>query len=544
MTLEQRQRHRLVRGTAGLAVSLALATVLVSFLEQVAGITNASSAYLLAVVALAVRFGTAEAVLGAFGAFLLANYLFTQPVHTLTVLDPKEWLNLLLLLVVGVVVGQLAGRQRVRAETAELREREARGLFQVSRSLASAAETGQAMREVVRILQAETGMSRVWIGLQGPSPLERVVADTGLGSEPTRPGSEPSRPGSDPVRPGSEPIGPARHELLKRVDGDEPARWVGLHAAPRSLRAVPGTDLAAYRVVIETGERPLGSVWALRRRSLGAPGREETRLLAAAADQVGQALERDRLRRDATSVEVARQSEALKSALLDSVSHDLRTPIATIRAAAGSLVERQGDDDRAPIAEAIDRQAVHLDRLVTNLLDMTRIEAGELRPELHPVLLDDAVADAIDRMRSSLAGRDVQIDVPFDLPPVMADDVYLDAVLSNLLDNARKYSPDDAPIRVGACRPTIDGPVRLIVEDGGPGVPEEHLGRIFEKFFRGAPARGGSRRGSGIGLAIVRGLTEAMGGAVAAERSSLGGLAVTLDLAATTPAATTPAPLP
>jgi two-component system sensor histidine kinase KdpD len=527
MTLGHRQWHRLIRGTAGLAISLALATVLVSFLEQVAGITNASSAYLLAVVALAVRFGTAEAVLGAVGAFLLANYLFTQPVHTLTVLDPKEWLNLLLLLVVGVVVGQLAGRQRERAETAELREREARGLFQVSRALATAAETGQAMREIVRTLQAETGMSRVWIGLQGPSPLERVVADTGLGSEPTHPGSEP--------------VGPARHELLKRVDGDEPARWVGLHAAPRSLRGVPGTDLAAYRVLIEAGERQLGSVWALRRRSLGAPAREETRLLAAAADQVGQALERDRLRRDATSVEVARQSEALKSALLDSVSHDLRTPIATIRAAAGSLIERQGDDDRVPIAEAIDRQAVHLDRLVTNLLDMTRIEAGELRPELHPVLLDDAVADAIDRMRSSLAGRDVQTDVPLDLPPVMADDVYLDAVLSNLLDNARKYSPDDAPIRVGACRPTTDGPVRLVVEDGGPGVPEEHLGRIFEKFYRGVPATGASRRGSGIGLAIVRGLTEAMGGAVAAERSSLGGLAVTLDLAATTPAATTPA---
>ena len=142
MTLGRRELERLIRGVAALAISLALATILVMFLEQVAGITNASSAYLLAVVALAVRFGTVEAVLGAFGAFLLANYLFTPPVHTLTVLDPKEWLNLLLLLVVGVVVGQLAGRQRDRAETAELREREARGLFQVSRALATAADTG------------------------------------------------------------------------------------------------------------------------------------------------------------------------------------------------------------------------------------------------------------------------------------------------------------------------------------------------------------------------------------------------------------------
>jgi two-component system sensor histidine kinase KdpD len=544
MVLSQVQRMRLVRGVGGLVVALGLATLLVTLLDQVAGVPNASSGYLLAVIALAVQLGTTEAIVGAVGAFLLANFLFTVPVHTLTVLDPGEWLNLLLLQVVGVVVGQLAGRQRNRAESAELREREARGLFQVSRALATATETNQAAREVVRILKAETGMARVWIGLHGPSPLERVVADTGLGDEPTA---------------------PPRHEILRRTEGDEPARWVALHAAARSLRSVPGLDLAAYRVVIQVGDRPLGSIWALRPRSAGSPGREETRLLAAAADQVAQALERDRLRRDATSVEVARQSEALKSALLDSVSHDLRTPIATIRAAAGSLVDR-GDDEHAVVAEAIDRQAVHLDRLVTNLLDMTRIEAGELRPQLRPVLLDDAVADTVERLRSSFAGRDVQIDVPQELPPVLVDEVYLDAILSNLLDNALKYSPDDTPVRVSACRPPNgaglaqgaaaaglaqagaaepkpdDGrPVRLVVEDAGPGVPDEALVRIFEKFYRAAPvaaglSAGGSRRGSGIGLAIVRGLTEAMGGKVVAARSPLGGLAVSVDLAATAPA--------
>ncbi len=523
MVLSRVQRTRLIRGAGGLLVALALATVLVTVLDQVAGVPNATSGYLLAVIALAVQLGTMEAILGALAAFLLANFLFTVPVHTLTVLDPGEWLNLLLLLVVGVVVGQLAGRQRNRAESAELREREARGLFQVSRALATASDASQAMREVVRILQAETGMSRVWIGLHGPSPLERVVADTGLGDE---------------------PVAPPRHEILRRTEGDEPARWVALHAAARSLRSVPGMDLAAYRVVIQVGDRPLGSVWALRPRPLGTPRREETRLLAAAADQVAQALERDRLRRDATSVEVARQSEALKSALLDSVSHDLRTPIATIRAAAGSLVDR-GDDDHAPIAEAIDRQAVHLDRLVTNLLDMTRIEAGELQPQLRPVLLDDAVADTIDRLASSFAGREVRIEVPQDLPPVLVDEVYLDAILSNLLDNAVKYSPEGTPIRVSACRPALleaDGerpperPVRLVIEDAGPGVPDEALGRIFEKFYRATSGAGGSRRGSGIGLAIVRGLTEAMGGTVRAERSALGGLSIVVDLPATAPA--------
>lgn len=506
---------RLILGAGGLIVCLLLATLLVTFLEEVAGVPNAHAAYLLAVIALAVRLGTIEAILGAAGSFLLANFLFTEPVLTFTVVDPGEWLNLLLLLVVGVVVGQLAGRQRDRARAAELREREARGLFQVSRALATASEIGQAMRDVVGILQAETGMSRVWIGLQGPSPLERVAADTGLGDE---------------------PVAPARHDILKRTEGDAPALWVGLHAAPRSIRSVPGTDLAAYRVVIEAGERPLGSIWALRPRVRGPVSREETRLLAAAADQVGQALERDRLRRDATSVEVARQSEALKSALLDSVSHDLRTPIATIRAAAGSVLAGGDALDRASVAEAIDRQAVHLDRLVTNLLDMSRIEAGELRPELHPVLLDDAVTDTVDRLRSMLGGRDVRVDVPQDLPPVLVDEVYLDAVLANLLDNAHKYSPDDATIRVSACVAADEKRVRLVIEDAGPGVPDEAAGRLFEKFYRVAQAGAGTRRGSGIGLAIVRGLTEAMGGAVTAGRSSLGGLAVTVELLPTAPA--------
>ena len=517
MALEQLRRNRLVRGVIGLVVALALATLLVTLLDQAAGVPHASSAYLLAVIALAVQLGTTEAIVGAVGAFLLANYLFTAPIHTLNVLDPGEWLNLLLLLVVGVVVGELAGRQRHRAESAELREREARGLFQVSRALATAGDTNQAARDVVRILKAETGMSRVWIGLHGPSPLERVVADTGLGDEPTA---------------------PPRHEILRRTEGDEPAQWVALHAAARSVRSVPGMDLAAYRVVIQAGDRPLGSIWALRPRHLGAPEREETRLLAAAADQVAQALERDRLRRDATSVEVARQSEALKSALLDSVSHDLRTPIATIRAAAGSLVDR-GDADRVPIAEAIDRQAVHLDRLVTNLLDMTRIEAGELRPELHPVLLDDAVADTVDRLQSSFGGREVRVEVPQDLPPVLVDEVYLDAILSNLLDNAIKYSPDGGPVRISACRPTepADPTIRLVIEDAGPGVPDDAVTRIFEKFYRAGSVAAGSRRGSGIGLAIVRGLTEAMGGTAVASRSSLGGLAVSVDLPATAPIA-------
>jgi two-component system sensor histidine kinase KdpD len=154
---------------------------------------------------------------------------------------------------------------------------------------------------------------------------------------------------------------------------------------------------------------------------------------------------------------------------------------------------------------------------------------------LRPVLLDDAVADTIERLRGSLGGRPVEVDVPLDLPPVLVDEVYLDAILSNLLDNARKHTPADARIRVVAC--PAGGSVRLQVEDGGSGVADEALPRLFDKFYRAPPAGVTHSRGIGVGLSIVRGLAEAMGGRVSAERSSLGGLAVLVDLPATLPAA-------
>lgn len=501
--------------TLAIVVALTGATGLVAVLESLVRVPDASPAYLLAVIVLGVGLGTVAAVIGAIGAFLAYNFLFVEPIHTLTVVDPGEWLNLLLLFVVGLVVGQLAGQQRHRTDSAEQRAREARGLFQVSRVLATG-DSRKALPAIVAILLDETRMGRVWIGLAGGTPLESVVADTGLGA----------------VRPES-----GRHELLRRTAGDAPAEWIALHAATGPRRAIRDPALGAHRVVIEAGGRSLGSIWSLRPRALGAPTREETRLLAGAADQIGQALERDRLRAEATSLEVVRQSDALKSALLDTVSHDLRTPLATIRAAAGSIIEggagstTDGSSDcRDPAAAAavIDRQAQYLDRLVTNLLDLSRLEAGSLRPDLRPIALDDAVADTIDRLAPSLAPRLLTTDIPGSLPPVLVDEVHLAAIVTNLLENAVAHTAEGAPIVVRAAE-SAAGTVRLTVEDGGSGVPDGALGRLFEKFYRvpvlGSPAS----RGSGIGLAVVRGLTEAGGGRVAARRSGLGGLAIEVD---------------
>jgi two-component system sensor histidine kinase KdpD len=209
------------------------------------------------------------------------------------------------------------------------------------------------------------------------------------------------------------------------------------------------------------------------------------------------------------------------------VSHDLRTPLASIRAAAGTLLDPDielAPEERRASAAAIDHEAEHLARLVGDLLDISRIEGGALEPDLEVYEVDDLIDRSIERLGPRLRGRSVvRADAP-DLPPVRVDAVLFDQVMANLFENALKYTSPDIAIQVGAGR--HDGMVRVTVEDGGSGVPPAALPHLFDKFYRVRSAGEGSRPGSGIGMAVVRGLVLAMGGDVGARRSRLGGLAV------------------
>ncbi|HET7726012.1 MAG TPA: ATP-binding protein, partial [Candidatus Limnocylindrales bacterium] len=171
----------------------------------------------------------------------------------------------------------------------------------------------------------------------------------------------------------------------------------------------------------------------------------------------------------------------------------------------------------------------HLARLVTDLLDLGRIESGSLRADRDAYELDELVRGTLVRLRPGMGGREVEVDVPTDLPPVLVDPLFVDQILANLLDNAVHYAPPPAAVRIAAI--ARDERVRLTVEDGGPGVPEDALPRLFEKFFRVSHRPDGARRGTGVGLAVVRGLATAMDAGVGARRSELGGLAVDVDLA-------------
>jgi two-component system sensor histidine kinase KdpD len=184
---------------------------------------------------------------------------------------------------------------------------------------------------------------------------------------------------------------------------------------------------------------------------------------------------------------------------------------------------------RREIAASIDREAEWLNRLVTNLLDLSRIEAGELQPSFEVFELSDLLVSALARLAPGEAREHVTLNLPDDLPPVLVDEVFIGQVLANTVDNALKHGGPEVPIRISA-RSVGDGVVRATIEDGGHGVPADAMPRLFEKFYRVPRLGEGSRRGTGIGLSVVRGLVDAMGGHVRARPSSLGGLAIDIDL--------------
>ena len=491
--------------------SIGVATLVVVVLEHAARIPDASAVYLVAVAIVGSIGGTWPAVATALCSFLIYDVLFTEPRFSLIVADPTEWLNLILVLIVAIAIGRLVALGRARADEADRRAREATDLFAVSRLLATAHTTAEVALPIAERIVREASLQRVWIALDGGS-RERILADTRSGPVPA----------------------PAVVTTLARTMGDEPARWVRAHGASQGRWSATrqGSDGTVVRVKIEAGETVFGFISGMLRPGADLPDHEATRLLSLAADQLGLALRRDRLRDEATSAEVARRGDSLKSALLDSVSHDLRTPLASIRATAGNLgdpaVAWQPDTVRQA-AESIDVEAQRLDRLVSSVLDLSRVESGALRPDLEVYDLRELIDVALARLRPSLQGRPIEIDIENDLPLVRVDAVLLDAVFGNLLDNVARHTPLQARLAIRARRHE-PGRIRLDVEDAGPGVAESDLPRLFDKFYRvGGPAEG-SRRGMGIGLSVVRGMVEAMGGSAAAHLGKLGGLTIEFDL--------------
>jgi two-component system sensor histidine kinase KdpD len=492
-------------------VAIVVGTVLVAVLERSTEIPDASAVYLVAVVIVGSVGGTSAAIATAIAAFVVYDFLFTEPRFSLVISDTNELLNLIVVLIVALVVGRLAALGRERAAEADRRAVEATGLFAVSRLLATADQTEAVAGPIVERLAHDAHLERVWIGLDGGSH-ERVLADTGTGPLPNA----------------------AIVTTLARSPDDEPARWIRSHDSTgrgaSAGRPTSGGDV--IRIRIETGGTVLGSLWAVKVAGSAVPGPGSTRLLSLAADQIALGIRRDRLHQDATSAEVARRSDALKGALLDSVSHDLRTPLASIRATAGNLADPDVPLSTEAVrraADTIDEEAQRLDRFVRSILDLSRIESGALRPDLEVFDARELVERTVDRLRPALGDRPLTLRFDDDRPIVRADAVLFDAIVSNVLHNVADHTPPGTAVAIHARREDPDR-FRVTIEDAGPGVPDADLPQIFDKFHRARRLGEGARRGMGVGLSIVRGMVEAQGGTATARRADLGGLAIDLEL--------------
>ena len=497
-------------GYAGALAAVALVSGLIGVVIGRTNIANISMLYLIAVLASAAAFGLGPAIVASVAAFLTFDWFFILPLHTFTVDDPAEWLSLLLLLVTAVITGSLAGEQRRRARQAEQREREAVVLYDVVRMMGDT-DLNQALQAVAERLRTELHLVAVAID----------VSEDWLSAKRAVAGDPNALPPADTsVQTPSEMLVGA--SVPTGVRSGVPGRWIRVvPPRPRVVDTVDGHHL--HVVPVQSEDRRVGVLTLVHPGDAPEFSGADDRLLSAVAAQVGLAVERRQLRRDATEAEILRRTDELKTALLNAVSHDLRTPLASIMASAGGLLQEGvswSDQERKEFAQAIEHEARRLNQLVGNLLDLSRIEAGSLQLEKGWYDLGVLVDEVLGRLRPLTRRHQVVVDIPEDLAPVPLSYVEIDQVLSNLIENATKYAPAGTEIRVSARREGDE--VRVEVSDQGPGIPPGAVSRLFEPFYR--VSRGRSQpKGTGVGLAVAKGLVEAHGGRVWAENRPGGG---------------------
>ncbi|MFO0616298.1 MAG: sensor histidine kinase KdpD [Polyangiaceae bacterium] len=474
--------------------------------------------YLLAIGAVAMRFGRWPSVFTAALAVGALDFFFVPPLYELVVTDARHVFTFAMMFVVGVLLSGLMLRIRRQERAAWLRAERTAMLYALTRAIAGASSAEEIARVVRRHVETTLECdAAVWLSGGAPESIAPGTAD---------------------------------RSRLVRVDADRAveaqdetvASWVLEHGRVAGL----GTDTLAGAKVFAAPMASATATWgviALRPRGDDARiDREQRDLLDALLRQAGLAIERTRLAEEARVAALRAKTEELRASLLSAVSHDLRTPLAAITGAATSLLdasERLDEPQRVELLTAICDEADHLERLLTNLLDMTRIDSGGVAVKREWVPIEEVVGSALARVEKSLAGRPLEIHLPADLPLVAVDPVVFGQVFVNLLENAAKYTPDGSPIEVGARR--ADGAIEIDVADHGPGIPEAAQKRVFEKFYRGVGERPG---GVGLGLAICRGIVEAHGGAIAVTNRPGGGalFRISLPLVESPPVPSEPPP--
>ena len=473
---------------AGALASVACAVLAGDALSAVLRLPNLSMIFLVAVLLAAIRFGTRAAVIASILSFGAYNFFFIQPIYTFTVAQPQELFALLIFLAVAVLTGSLTGRIRDQRETVIDNAEFTQSLYEFSRKLSGASTPDDVLWAAAAHLHSLFG--------------GRIVLLVAEGDELQTRAAWPPDAQLDPAA-----VGAARWAQQK----GEPAGW-GTGTLPRV--AYQFRPLVAARGPIAVcGFEPPAPGASLTAASLTA---QDERALTGTLDQTAIALDRALLAREAVNAETMKENEKVRDALLDSLSHDLRTPLALIAGAATSLRalgDKMTSSERVELLISIEEETARLARFVSNLLDMSRIEAGGLKVGRDLISVADVVQDAVERSRRAFPKHPLRASLAPNLPFVRGDDKLLGQVLFNLLDNAHKYGGDTG-VTVHARQEGAE--VAISVTDEGPGVKPAELERIFEKFYRvGRPD--GRKPGTGLGLSISRRLVEAMGGTIVAQ---------------------------
>lgn len=433
--------------------------------------TTAALAFLVAILFIAARWGLAESIVASIAAVLCLNFFFLPPIGTLTIADPQNWVALFAFLATSITASRFSTQAKRRAQDALSSQREMEWLYAFSRSILLIGPAHQVPKQLAMQIAQSFGASAV------------ALHDRESGST---------------YRAGPEDF-PNHDEQLRRA----------------ALQGTFFRDDPSKTVItsVRLGGQPIGSVGICGVMLSDA-------VLQGLANLTAIGLERTRAQEAASKAEAARQSDELKSTLLDALAHEFKTPLTSIKAAATALLSNSvsAPDQQRELISVVDEECDRLSVLVTEAIQMARIEAGRVHLQREHYSANELIESVLDKFRPRIQGRKIDLHAPPELPLVWVDRELMEIALRQLIDNALKYSPPDSPISVSA-EPRADQVV-VSVRDHGPGIPEEEQSRIFEKFYRAEASRH-QIPGAGLGLVIAREIIQVHGGEMSVE-SQLG----------------------
>lgn len=513
--------------------SIILLTALIYFFHLYQIIPDSVLLYLLVILALASTRGLNAALQASFLAFFLFDFLFVPPLYSFVITKFEDIIALVVFLITAITTGHLASALRSRAEDASRREHETRILYEVVHATNREEDIGHQLRIFARsvveifaswgihdctvLLPAQDTKHQLLQYRQTSIQEDLPAIEEGIATEVMKQAYTIDIYGNTVIH----------HTAMGIVSSENKTFSIMKTTSPKhTIRFIP----------LKTEQRVVGVLRLLIEHTSthmeNKPGLAHERLtsqevfFSTLLEQAITVIEHDRLQRESVHNKVLQQTDSLRAALLSSVSHDLRTPLTTIKSAASSIRQKDfhlDENEKDTFALVIERESDHLNRLVENLLDMSRIEGGALSPKKVWYPLEEIIYNVTGHMQEALKGRPIDIAIPAATPSVEIDYVQIGQVITNLLENALRYTPDGSPIDISI--KVQEDTIQVSIADRGPGVSPAESERIFDKFYRvhREPHAADHDRGSGLGLAVSKGVIEAHNGHIWVEARKGGG---------------------